>query len=205
VGTAASFDSVLEACRANAEGAWAELYETHAPRVLQFLRAQRVQDPEAVLGDVFVNVVRGLHTFQGDDSAFVAWIFRIARNAAIDQFRQNRDLLVEELPERPDDGLADMELEHREDEEEVYRLLEKLPPDQRSVVYLRVALDLPFDDVAGIMDRKVGAVKMLQQRAFATLRKETRPLAGAGMGGERSSLLFRHDDRLSEGGPDGRL
>ena len=50
-------------------------------------------------------------------------------------------------------------------------LVASLPPDQRAVVALRVTADLPLEQVARILDKRVGAVKALQHRALAALRR----------------------------------
>jgi RNA polymerase sigma factor (sigma-70 family) len=50
-------------------------------------------------------------------------------------------------------------------------LVASLPPDQRAVVALRVTADLPINEVASILGKRAGAVKALQHRALASLRK----------------------------------
>ena len=50
-------------------------------------------------------------------------------------------------------------------------LLASLPPDQRAVVALRVTADLSLEQVADILDKRVGAVKSLQHRALESLRR----------------------------------
>jgi len=50
-------------------------------------------------------------------------------------------------------------------------LLSSLPPDQRAVIALRVTADLSLEQVAAILDKRVGAVKSLQHRALAALRR----------------------------------
>lgn len=170
------FESVLGAARTNAEWAWRRIYEWYAPGVLQFLRAQRADHPEDLLGDVFLDVVRSLHTFSGGPDEFRSWLFRIAQNRFLDE-RRSRSRRREDARAEPDEGLpdglpgADHAVMTRSEEERLYRLLALLPQDQRAAVFMRVVLDMQPAEVADVMGRRVGSVKMLIQRGLATLRK----------------------------------
>jgi len=56
--------------------------------------------------------------------------------------------------------------------ERVHRLLDRLTPDQRDVLLLRIVGGLTVEQVAGVVGRKAGAVKMLQARGLAAIRRE---------------------------------
>ncbi|HEY1517508.1 MAG TPA: sigma factor, partial [Solirubrobacteraceae bacterium] len=62
----------------------AQAYRDLAPAVLGYLRALRVREPEDVLGEVFVQVVRDIGRFRGDDDALRRWLFSIAHNRVMD-------------------------------------------------------------------------------------------------------------------------
>jgi RNA polymerase sigma factor (sigma-70 family) len=165
------FDSVLQASRANAAWAWRELYDTHAPRVLQYLRSQGAPDAEAVVGEVFLRVVRGIDGFDGDEDAFRGWLFRIVQRCLIDARRAHRPTTeLAEYQPQPQRDIAD-DVQDRAAEARAMETLRALPPDQRATVFLRVALDLPISEVAVILGRRESAVKMLQQRGLRTLRE----------------------------------
>jgi RNA polymerase sigma-70 factor (ECF subfamily) len=53
----------------------------------------------------------------------------------------------------------------------VLRIMQELSPDQRDVLLLRMLADLTIEEVARILDKRVGAVKALQRRGLANLRK----------------------------------
>src|SRR5204862_3031394 len=67
------FEQVLAAARAGGDWAWRELYFSVAPSVLGYLRGRGAPDPEDLLGEVFLHVVRGLGSFQGGENAFRGW------------------------------------------------------------------------------------------------------------------------------------
>lgn len=169
----AEFNEVLAAARANGEWAWERLYLHFAPDVLQFLRSQRAPHPEDVLGEVFVDVVRSLHTFSGTSTEFRSWLFRLAQNRLIDEHRRKGRRPQEtggEVPEAPLPSAEEAAMVHA-DEANFYRLISALPQDQRAAVFMRYALDMQPAEIAVALGRKPGAAKMLIQRGVETLRQ----------------------------------
>jgi RNA polymerase sigma factor (sigma-70 family) len=166
---------LVEAARDGSVGAFERLYRSLAAPVLSYLRWHRVSDPDGLTNDVFAQVHRKLQSFQGDEQGFRSWVFTIAHHRMIDDRRRSqRQPTV--------DGDADIE-EHRstgdvEDDafaalgsDRVKELLNVLSADQRNVVLLRVVADLSVEEVARILGKREGAIKALQHRAMASLRR----------------------------------
>jgi RNA polymerase sigma-70 factor (ECF subfamily) len=153
-----------------------EVYRQLAPAVLGYLRAQRVAEPEDLLGEVFLQVARDLPRFAGDDDALRRWVFTIAHHRLIDDRRrrarrpQMSDL---EVPDAPSPELPDAT------DPALLAALAQLTPDQREVVLLRFVGDLPLEIVAKMTKRRVGAVKALQHRALEQLGRILRASADA--------------------------
>ncbi|HEY3407877.1 MAG TPA: sigma-70 family RNA polymerase sigma factor, partial [Propionicimonas sp.] len=84
----ARFESVLSAAGRGADWAWDELYRDLSPVVLRYLSNHGADEPEELLGDCFVHVVRNLGSFEGEESAFRAWVFTIAQSRLIDHWRK---------------------------------------------------------------------------------------------------------------------
>jgi DNA-directed RNA polymerase specialized sigma24 family protein len=93
-----SFAGVLEAARVGAEWAWRALYADTAPDLLRYARASRAPDPEDVVGETFLQAVRGLGSFGGDERGFRAWLFTLARNRIVDDHRKLVRRRTEPLP-----------------------------------------------------------------------------------------------------------
>src|SRR3954470_22954958 len=85
-----AFEDVLGAARAGAEWAWERIYAELSPRVAGYLRALGAGDPEDLVGEVFLQVVRGLDGFEGDEAAFRTWVFTIAHRRLVDDLRRRR-------------------------------------------------------------------------------------------------------------------
>lgn len=172
----ANFETTLAAARVGAEWAWTELYRDVSPAVLRYLRAHRAEEAEDLLGDTFVQVVRKLPSFEGDEQQFRAWVFAIARNRLVDQWRFAARRPVDCVPA---EVLATGVAPHDTETEALSRialvrveaLLSRLTVEQRDVVFLRLIAGLPIEAVAKIVGRTPGAVKSLQVRGLAAIRK----------------------------------
>jgi RNA polymerase sigma-70 factor, ECF subfamily len=170
------FTSLLGAAREGSEAAWQELYGGLAPVVLGYLRANGSPDPEDVLSEVFLQVARDLVRFDGDEKGFRSWVFTIAHHRLIDARRHSARRPVELLPEPPEpvdraEDAADEALV-RIGNEEVRRVLSALSTDQRTVLLLRVVGDMSIEDVAAAVGKRPGAVKALQRRGLAAIKRE---------------------------------
>jgi RNA polymerase sigma-70 factor (ECF subfamily) len=155
-----------------------DIYVALAPAVLGYLRAERVPDPDDLLGEVFLQVARDLRRFQGDDAAVRRWVFTIAHNRIVDDVRRRtrRPLrLVDRVPER-----AAASTDEPFDPVLV-AALHQLTPGQREVVVLRFVADLSIDDVAELTKQTPGAVKAMQHRALEKLARCVSPDAPAAL------------------------
>jgi RNA polymerase sigma factor (sigma-70 family) len=156
---------------------WDELYRWLSPQVLGYLRARGAGEPEDLLGEVFVQAVRDLGSFAGSQRDFRAWIFSIAHHRLIDEARRSArrpadPVPTEELVEHAQAGDAETEAMARVGAGEVTRLLGTLSEDQKAVLLLRVLGELTVPEVARVVGKRPGAVKQLQRRGIARLRKE---------------------------------
>ena len=171
-----TFDSVLAAARAGGEWAWTRLYDDLASVVLGYLRARGATEPEDVLGEVFLRVVRDLGSFDGDEREFRSWVFTIAHHRLVDGLRQRgrRPVTVlapEDLGEVLGVGDTEQDALARLGGDRVRELISGLTPDQQDALLLRVVADLSVEQIARALGKRPGAVKALQRRALATLRK----------------------------------
>jgi RNA polymerase sigma factor (sigma-70 family) len=166
---------LLASARAGEPEAWRAIYEALAPGVLGYVRARGASDPEDLTGEVFVQVVRDLASFEGDPEGFRAWVFKIAHHRLLDQRRREarRPQPAGELfeHEQPHGGDVEAEALERMSLERVTELLDSLSPDQRDVVLLRIVGDLSLEEVARVVGKRTGAVKQLQRRGLAAIRR----------------------------------
>lgn len=172
----AEFPLVLAAARTGAEWAWTAIYRDLSPLVLRYLRARRAREPEDLLGEVFVQVVRNLPTFKGSEREFRTWLLTIARNRVIDEWRHDRrnpyDLVPDDILTAAG-GVGDSEDDAMRQlaDQRVRAIIDRLSPDQRDVLFLRVFARLTVEEAARVLGKRPGAVKALQLRALAAIRR----------------------------------
>jgi RNA polymerase sigma-70 factor (ECF subfamily) len=170
------FESALAAARTGAEWAWAEIYRELSPGVLGYLRARGATDPEDLLGEVFLQAVRDLPRFEGGEDAFRAWVFTITHHRLLDDARRMRRRPRIDPAAAIDErsrGWGDSEEEALASlaEREVAEMIGDLSSDQQSVLLLRILGDLTVEQVGTVIGKRPNAVKALQRRGLASIRR----------------------------------
>src|SRR5438105_1075663 len=177
MGLGPAFDEVLAAARTGAPWAVTALYREVQPPLLSYLRAQEPADAEDLASEVWLGVGRGLARFEGDEGAFRGWVFTIARRRVVDQRRQRGRRRTDPSP-----GEAFIALAADDDPEAAalaavrgdavrQRIVALLPPDQADVVLLRVIGGLDNAQIAEVLGKRPGTVRVLQHRALRRLAK----------------------------------
>jgi RNA polymerase sigma-70 factor, ECF subfamily len=170
----ASFDAVLAAALRGDERAFAVIWRDLRPPLLRYLRVVAPAAAEDLDAETWLEVARGLGRFAGDEPGFRSWVFTIARHRVVDWRRREirspaTPLPPEALPERsgPHDA-ADAALEALSTRAAL-ALIGELPPDQAEVVTLRVVAGLDVGQVADIVGKRPGAVRVLSHRGLRRL------------------------------------
>lgn len=171
-----AFDSVINAARVGAEWAWSQLYDDLSPLVLGYLRGRGAAEPEDLTAEVFLHMVRDVGSFKGSERDFRSWTLSIAHHRLLDDIRYRKRRPTEPASEvvaghTAPGGNVESEALSSLGSEHVMRVIQTLSPDQRDVLLLRMLGDLTIEEIAGILDKRAGAVKALQRRGLANLRK----------------------------------
>jgi RNA polymerase sigma-70 factor (ECF subfamily) len=145
------------------------LYLLYADNVFGFVLAivHDEHDAEDLTSEVFARLPRALSHYRPSATPFVAWLLRVARNAALDHLRAQRSVPLAEVP-----ATARTELHAHERLDDLRAALQALPADQRQVMVLRLIAGLSPAEVAERLGRSVDAVHALQHRARRRLREE---------------------------------
>jgi RNA polymerase sigma-70 factor, ECF subfamily len=174
------FDQVLPAALEGDEDALGALYRSVYPRFVRYVSAVAPESAEDVAADAWLDVARGLGRFRGDELAFRSWAFTIVRRRLLDLQRSRARRRTE--PVDPHELADPRAVADVEDEAlaslgaswAIRLITSSLSPDQADVVLLRVLGDLDVEQVAAIMGKRPGTIRVLQHRALRRLAEALR-------------------------------
>lgn len=168
--------SLLQRARALEEPALAEIFDTYYLPLYQYIyhHVGHVETAQDLAAEVFQRLLEQLHAGRGPKTYLKAWLFRVGHNIVVDDARRqthrNHRPLDERLTQR--DALpVEEEAQRALLSAESLRALERLTPKQRAVITLKFLLGMENAEVARTLTLPVGAVKALQHRALASLRR----------------------------------
>jgi RNA polymerase sigma-70 factor (ECF subfamily) len=147
---------------------FAELYEDNFERVYAFV-IRRVRDrdhAQDLTSEVFHQALKNLRRFEWRGVPFSGWLLKIASNAITDHSRR----AVKDRDVPGFDPVEEPALEEVESRARLFKLVDRLPADQRRVIVMRFAQQKTTREIAHELRRTEGAVKQLQFRALQNLR-----------------------------------
>jgi RNA polymerase sigma-70 factor (ECF subfamily) len=162
-----SGEQVLIAAAQRDRRRFGELYEEHFERVYAFVlrRVRHREEAEDATSETFQRALAALDSFEWRGIPFSAWLFRIAANVIHDRRTPATASTEEVSPVAADPGPEEIEERTR-----LFRMVNDLPADQRTVLLLRFAAQRSIREIAAGLQRTEGAVKQLQFRALNNLR-----------------------------------
>ena len=185
--------AALTRASAGDEAGFLELWRALQPPLLRFLRVIGCDDPDDVASETWLQVVRDLHRFTGGEEDFRRWLFTIGRHRAIDaaraRFRRPATPVSTGLDVLADSQLVEEQVLEGMSVERAVGLLARLSRDQAEAVALRIIAGLDTPDVARILGKSAGAVRVALHRGLRTLADDpsvraladaTQPLATPG-------------------------
>jgi len=155
--------------------AFGALYDRYVEAVYRyvFYRVRNDADAEDLVSDVFMRALRAIPRYE-PRVAFLAWLYRIARNAVIDRARRSRiQISFEDALAHPGvDQVVepDATILALSDKEAVRGALAKLTPLQQEVIVLRFVEGYSTQEIATLVGKREGTVRGIQFRALEALR-----------------------------------
>ncbi len=155
---------------------WSVLYEEYFPRIYRYIivRVQNQAEAEDLTEQVFIKALDSGPLFKWRGAPISSWLFRIARNQVIDYWRANKSKKTLPLDESFVDevtgpeGVALKNAEIRQ----MIQAVDELTEAQRDVIVLRFAGGLSNAEVASILGKSEGSVKVMQHSALRVLRRK---------------------------------
>ncbi len=164
------FDAALQGDAA----ALGKLYDAYFERIYRFIyyRTSHQQTAEDLAEEVFIKAFRALPSLKGGPTKLSGWIFQVARNTVIDHYRKANPLVSIEEAENiavHETNAVDA-LQLQSDQHLILKALEKLSPEQEQVIRLRFLEELEITEVAKMLGKSEGNIRIIQYRALTKLR-----------------------------------
>ena len=153
--------------------AFGKLYHIYVERIYRYVFYQ-VKDKmlaEDITADVFVKALKAINSCRGKESTFSAWLYRIAHNSIIDNFRRAKRTMTIEIETARNLSSPKQEAEINLDRQELLEVIADLPPNQRQVIILKFIEGMDNGEIGRIMGKSQVAIRILQMRALAALRE----------------------------------
>ncbi|MBW6491765.1 MAG: RNA polymerase sigma factor [Lentimicrobium sp.] len=172
------------------EGAWKTLVDQYQILVYNVCYGflQNSHDAQDLTQDIFIEVFNNAHKFRGD-SKLSTWLYRISSNRSLNFIRNNKkwrfwkelsSFFVDdergESQESEEPMDSDEKYELQERSRLLYDAISRLPENQRIAFTLHKIEDLPYTEIAEVMNVTLPAVESLMHRAKVNLRKTLTPV-----------------------------
>jgi RNA polymerase sigma-70 factor (ECF subfamily) len=165
---------LMQAARADLTR-FAPLYERYFPRIYAYClhRVENEEAAEDLTSAIFTYALQGIHSYSGGSVA--AWLFRIAHNAVANHYRNRRPSVSFE---ESDLDFADEQREMAEEvilaerHETLAELINQLPHGQRELLALKITGGLTAEDIAVMLGKSPGAVRVELHRIIKKLRAQ---------------------------------
>lgn len=174
-------EDLVAQAQAGVADAFGLIYDKFVNQIYRYIY-YRVPKEEAedITGMVFLKAWEKIHQYVSGKSPFSAWLFRIAHNLIVDNYRFRKDVDFDELSmdisehRREHNPIKMAELNFSSDKLRV--AISKLKKAYKQVVILKFINELSNPEVAQVMRKSEGSVRILQFRALKALKKELEDL-----------------------------
>jgi RNA polymerase sigma-70 factor (ECF subfamily) len=155
--------------------AFAEIYNRHYTAIYRYVywRVHSVSVAEDLAGEVFLRLVEKIDLYTPRGKPILAWLYTVARNLANDHHRHRGNAAVLPLEDWvPARGPGPLDLAHQGQVNDcLARALMCLTEEQRLVIMHKLVEGRSNREVAALLNKTEGAIKSLQHRALASLRR----------------------------------
>jgi RNA polymerase sigma-70 factor (ECF subfamily) len=155
-------------------GAFGRLYDMHVDRVYKhiYYRVGNEADAEDLTQQVFLKAWQAIHRYKKTTSPFVAWLMTISHNQVVDFYRIRKDrayLEAEVLADGPA-SRPEQTAEASFEQQRLRRAISQLGGDEQQVVILRFIEGFEFAEIASLLEKKEGNIRVILHRALVKLR-----------------------------------
>jgi len=157
--------------------AFGKLYDKYIDEIYRFIlmRVRSNEEAQDLTNEVFLKIWQYISTNDSDIDNVRAFLYRMARNIVIDGYRKSGkevlaldDDMIESLPDESID--LEGEIEKEDELKSVLSVVDKLPDHQRELILMKYVQDLSVKEIAQVLEKSRGAVRVSLHRAVKKLK-----------------------------------
>lgn len=171
---AEKLSGLLEQARSGKEEAFSQIYELCFEKIYRFIyyRVSHKEVAEDLAEEVFIKAFHNLPSLTKSQS-FESWLYQIARNQVIDYYRAKKIVIpLEEVENTLEYETNVVDIVNLENQQKIFlKLLKELSPEQQVVIKMKFLEDLPNIQIANILNKTEGAIRVIQHRALSKLKE----------------------------------
>lgn len=170
-------DKLVNKAKNGEARAFGQLYDTYLPPIYRFifLRVGGVKaEAEDICHQVFLKAWQNIKDYEFQGFPFSSWLYRIAQNTIIDYYRtKKQSVSIEQVAEDvfSESSNVDQSIDRDFELEKVKLAIAKLEPDQQNVILMKFVNDLSNKEIAAILNKSEGAIRVIQHRALKQLKQ----------------------------------
>lgn len=169
-------EALVKLVKKDDHDAFSKLYDVFIDNIYRYVYYRvNSADAEDLVGTVFLKVWENIRKYKAGKKSFSAWIFRIAHNLVVDYYRTSKDRNFDELKI----DIASYEREHNPiktvekgfDQAILKKALGRLKERYREIIIYKFINELSNSEIAEILNKSEGSLRILQHRALKALRQ----------------------------------
>lgn len=167
-------EALVQRALSGEERAFSKLYDLYFAKIYRFIyyRVNHREAAEDLAAETFIRVWEKLGEIE-EPRSFSGWLYQIARNLVIDYYRSRRPTLdltiLENILEYESKIIEQADLDFQE--KALLKALNKLSPNEALVIKLKFLDELENHEIAKILNKSEGAIRVIQHRAILELKK----------------------------------
>lgn len=155
----------------------AKLYDELLPKAYGFFftRTGHREVAEDLSQDIFLKLIEKIESFDETRGRFVVWFWQMARNMLVDHYRTKKETPFSHFEETDVEAMAVYEMPNTDDRiryQKVQRFLKDLSEDERDLFELRYVTELPYREIARLLQKSEGALRVAALRVKEKIKKQ---------------------------------
>ena len=153
--------------------AYGKLYAVYLDRIYRYIYYQIRDEMKAqdLTQEVFIKAWKAIKSCGGRELTFTPWLYRIAHNHCVDNFRKSHHSVPLEIAEMHADGDVEQDAESALEWQQVLEVVSDLPEPQRQIILLKYMEGYDNSEIEKITGKRQGAIRAIQMRALMSLRQ----------------------------------